>query len=119
MNHNRRHFLRSAAAAVAIGLSPVFLNRTRLMLPDELTVTLTIHKVFDDGTKELVALNIPQGKIVDNGVNTISYQPKWTETICEVGVSNPQGGLTRHVFDQPITVMDDERLEVVYDWSIS
>jgi len=86
----RRNFLKIAAGAAALALSPVLLNTTRLRLAEPIK---GVHRFFP-------------GEVGGN--------------ITEVGIAGSNAvfdnGSKRIVLDQPITVLDDEYLDVWYTY---
>ena len=80
----RRGFLKLAAGVTAIALSPVFLNVTRLQLSERIRGTFR----FAEGEHNITEIGITDG-LFDNFYDRI-------------------------VLDEPITVLSDEYLDVVY-----
>jgi len=134
----RRTLLKGLAAGIALSLSPVFLNRARLELvhEQEPEYIITVNAYLNG---KLVAIG--QNRVVDNGVDMLAETSapgvtmvtpyrgvperarrfrfpagQVVGSIDEVSVDMPGVERQRTVFDQPITVMADEELDVVYEY---
>jgi hypothetical protein len=124
----RRSFIRGAVAAIAIGLSPAFLNKTSLeiagldLAKGESIGTLVFWKMYPDGSRELIgAKEVP---VVDRGINSL-YQGKkqffhFPEecNINEIGTTDGRL-VSRHVFDEPMTFKAEDHLVIEYDYRVS
>jgi len=127
----RRTFLHGIAAAVAVAVAPVLLNRPKLELITDitrdqpLTATLDIYRVLPDGTFEWITSG--RNQIVNSGVDEIvlpyfagnaqSYRfntPVDTR-LTEVG-RGVEGAYERYQLDRTIDVQAGEEMRMVYGY---
>ena len=141
----RRTFLRGIAAAFAIGMSPAFLNTTKLeiigldLAKGDAIGTTSLFRIHSDGIRELISA--VQNPIVDDGVNGVvslygdsdhiaagmpfdeyprqmRFMVPKNMNIEEMGVGT-DGKHNRIVLKEPITVESDDVLEIEYEYRIA